>query len=956
MCFCAPRLHALSAAALPMLLLLLALGSPHEAWAGPPEYTPLVPIPEPKDRVQLSRVYVRAGETGTLESLVSDVHQDAIAPDRPAILPADGLSAVEFHFFGAPRWLNRIETWSDAKSFEVEVLDMDETWRKFGTGPRETRPDGRVLVLGPDTYARGLRFRPTEAGDASGKVRLFDVSASFVSIDPDGARLGTLGSSFVYHGNWANQYPGAGNDLSVCDNDENSLVADLDAADDVWDTNTHGNYNSWEEHFKREDLGGTNSDHVDIADLAYFVGHGSHTTDDYWGGDRRTIFFGDSDHDSQHLEPGEARHAWGNGELEWVGLSACKPMVDCDLWYHAMDGAHLVLGWRTNMKDVNFGNYFGGYMVDKGAHDSAKKIKTSWWDAAEETHGWDYKAYIVGETEAMGNDYLWGEGSVNADPTHNGYYHWWSYETCGFPCIGSAEEFATPGFLPPTLGAGWPGTAPTDPIVISSPNGGGIPVTIDRALLDQPAGTSMPIYNVIPAVVDTPRVRLMANRICQTEGVLCQGDIGPGDSFEMNLIDGAYELRVCSHTGAVRYEDTGKWLNWLTSPPQLPDGSQVVARAENTLQAWGMRPPDAMVARVDKIMQGGRVDDESGMAHDDPAFTYGIAKRVDYTRMLGSFPVVGPGGNMSVTIGPNAQIQRVFQGAWRPLVQGPAVNTIPLTSVLQALSTRGSDATVDGINPIVYSIQVDSWQLGYYEYGCGTLQSSVRPIYILNCTMSETPTGQTPQVTTQDQIRMWAEALPPTGMILSPPDGTCIPPGGQVCLSGSATGGVAPLQISWEDDLGNLLGTGPNLCANLSLPPAGHTVDDTTRTVEMTVTDALGHVGHAAIRICLRGGLVDAGTLQVDAGPLLRSAYPNPALGTTAFAFELSQAGRCRLEIYDARGRLVAVPLDAIRDAGAQRVRWDGLESGGSPAASGVYFARLSSLGRMSSLSFVLQR
>ena len=55
----------------------------------------------------------------------------------------------------------------------------------------------------------------------------------------------------------------------------------------------------------------------------------------------------------------------------------------------------------------------------------------------------------------------------------------------------------------------------------------------------------------------------------------------------------------------------------------------------------------------------------------------------------------------------------------------------------------------------------------------------------------------------------------------------------------------------------------------------------------------------------------------------------------------LPRAGQVRLEIFDARGRLVRTLLNASAPAGAGSLVWNGGDTAGRPVASGVYHLRL---------------
>ncbi|HXV12710.1 MAG TPA: choice-of-anchor D domain-containing protein [Candidatus Krumholzibacteria bacterium] len=69
---------------------------------------------------------------------------------------------------------------------------------------------------------------------------------------------------------------------------------------------------------------------------------------------------------------------------------------------------------------------------------------------------------------------------------------------------------------------------------------------------------------------------------------------------------------------------------------------------------------------------------------------------------------------------------------------------------------------------------------------------------------------------------------------------------------------------------------------------------------------------------------------------------PNPFNPVTTIAYDLPRASRVRLAIYDVRGREVRALIDANQPSGSHEVRWDGRDARGVPAASGVYFYRLS--------------
>ena len=91
---------------------------------------------------------------------------------------------------------------------------------------------------------------------------------------------------------------------------------------------------------------------------------------------------------------------------------------------------------------------------------------------------------------------------------------------------------------------------------------------------------------------------------------------------------------------------------------------------------------------------------------------------------------------------------------------------------------------------------------------------------------------------------------------------------------------------------------------------------------------------------------ISVATVSVgDLGPvthsLLSAPSPNPSRGPVTLPYALANAGHARITIHDLAGRTIATVLDAPVAAGAGRVTWNGRRPDGTPAPTGVYFARL---------------
>jgi hypothetical protein len=69
----------------------------------------------------------------------------------------------------------------------------------------------------------------------------------------------------------------------------------------------------------------------------------------------------------------------------------------------------------------------------------------------------------------------------------------------------------------------------------------------------------------------------------------------------------------------------------------------------------------------------------------------------------------------------------------------------------------------------------------------------------------------------------------------------------------------------------------------------------------------------------------------------ISGVHPNPFNASVDMEFNLRERGAAKVDVYDLRGRQIAVILDRVLDAGAYVATWDGLDLAGRPAPSGTY-------------------
>jgi choice-of-anchor C domain-containing protein len=101
-------------------------------------------------------------------------------------------------------------------------------------------------------------------------------------------------------------------------------------------------------------------------------------------------------------------------------------------------------------------------------------------------------------------------------------------------------------------------------------------------------------------------------------------------------------------------------------------------------------------------------------------------------------------------------------------------------------------------------------------------------------------------------------------------------------------------------------------------------------------------------------GPVTIPPIQKSAQFLLKASYPNPFNPSTTIPYVIPETAFTRLAIYDAQGRLVKKLVNGIKQKGEHKTVWNGISDRGKEAASGIYFVRLESRGRVRTHKIVL--
>lgn len=872
---------------------------------------------DPNNRLTASRVW--RGLPGATVAAGDFAAPATDGSSATAVTIAAG-EVLEFQFIGAPRWLSVVTVQTDALQWRVDVRGLDGQWTMFGAGSSRAA-DHSVTVTGEALQAVSVRFVPVAAQPASSAVRLAEIAARFSYHDPDD--VGRAAAGDTYHSDWVNHYSGDTNDLTKCDDDSRDLRDALQ--NHSWTTWEHTETNAHEAHFKSTVIGtGDNNDHADNADLAYFSGHGSSSTVDpvYTGTALGSMLLDDETHDDATLVPSDMDDSWGNGEMEWLISTSCRTLrgEGRPYWKWGMEGVHLLCGSDSSIADQSYGEVLGDELIDNGIFDSPITVKQSWFDAMEEWNGGHDVAVVQGETSVMGTDYIWGEGSVAADPVVDNTSFVWLYD------VGATAPSRGQFPVAPRL---------RDPVRIRATGPAAWTVRIDRADLERPAAAQMPVWNVVPRTVDSLYVRNLSNHVCSVYGQLCATDIGSGASNELTSIQGPYQLRVRTETGGFSLTDVSNWMAVRAIPPQLLTGQAALTQADLILTQLNVKPADATATGVSYLWQRGENATGPGsLAAGDTSFA--IATKVSFTRRVGTgegYPVFGPGASISVTMGNNGALQRIFGRGWRQLSQGAPASILPLGSLLPALSALGNGALLDPVRQPMDSLVITSWDLGYFEPGCREAVSALRPTYRLHCICYEGTT------TFAADFSMYADALPLDATILTPVEGFTVPPGSTVCFSGSANGGTPPYNAEWVHDDGEIY-AGWMWCRALGMPSDPHSNQDSVRTMTLRVTDNRGAVAESKVHVRL--ATVTAAALDdgVQAG---MGFQPVPSRlqegGTIAFRLpEGAARGPVSLRLVDPSGRIVRTLFEGQPRDAVTAVRWHRTEARGRTLAAGVYW------------------
>jgi hypothetical protein len=520
-------------------------------------------------------------------------------------------------------------------------------------------------------------------------------------------------STREYGDEWVNDYPsGVGlSDLSQTDDDARGLGNQLASAGWTWRFD-YGNGYAWEEDWKRSGSGGTEYNYVDTVDMAYFSGHGS-STGFYVG-------VGGNTHDDSQVTYSDCYMAWGDGDADWVGISACNVLDDPHLgdWAWCMNKLHLILGFKTTMADTAHGVYFGDYLR------RGYNMRDAWFLASDRSQPAGKIARILAEEDSHFYDKL---ANHTGGDTWDDDYYWSDHKVgCEPPRQVNIEQLngTMPVFMTPPLSlaereAKWDNL------------GSAFGVTTTRTLKMAP-------YGLGP---------MQDNEIWSS----------PDGQLQMDASSGLYAYADRDDIWVSASQKAAASVQGYRVQVTQDDARQI---AEQFLISNDLMPADAHFYEVVADTQtGGEHTRATGLASEGALQSENLVWQVVYSRVISytppsaagvqeplEFSVVGPGAKLKVYVPTEAVlVQGVAQtptvvggvGGWRAVggQSAAAVRTVEILSYDQILKLFNDlEPTVAlGHVPVVFETrEVISYTIGEYEHPLGTGQDQLIPVYILD--------------------------------------------------------------------------------------------------------------------------------------------------------------------------------------------------------------------------------
>ena len=153
----------------------------------------------------------------------------------------------------------------------------------------------------------------------------------------------------------------------------------------------------------------------------------------------------------------------------------------------------------------------------------------------------------------------------------------------------------------------------------------------------------------------------------------------------------------------------------------------------------------------------------------------------------------------------------------------------------------------------------------------------------------------------------------------------------------------------------NLYMDGSVVNGSTLIPEATYTQTDIANGNHVWVVTAVYDGGESAPSNVFQSN-VDATPNQIPTVTTLSGNYPNPFNPTTTISYSINSNSKVTLDIYNIRGQKIRTLVNENQMANTYNVVWDGKDSAGKTAASGVYFYKLTAGRYVSTKKMILMK
>ncbi len=602
--------------------------------------------------------------------------------------PETGSLAVTLHFFpsvnedGAPDFAF-IKVSNDPHLADVP-------WQPFTTTlPWTIAPD-------PET---NLAIVYATFQDAAGNVMPY-TTADAILYNPEltsepGEVIGADDASLEVGTWWISDYPPPGPslaDVRSARQDGRGLQTILTASASVASVNLTGPWttswslgatNSNRRQWQRAERGGLEQRFVDAGDLAYFAGQGR----------PGALGFVNRQGDLERLTPLDGLQSYGDGDLEWMALTASRALdpATTRAWAATMRGLRLLMGFESTRADLPLGIALGRYLR------LGYTLPQAWLKAADRLQPAGTTVQVIAERPEYLNDMSDAHAAeTTVDDAFCALHH----------SVGQPLELAHLAGV---------GQLPTLPL----------------------------------AQLTAPELQDWLLYLAETFGVPTHNPILDTATGTVVSQDGRLEVDI--HSGAYHYSDLDALWRWQ----EPPAGSRALTPAEaqqlaqDYLEQHGLLPLGIEVDRVlaDTVTCGNKLGENAVAARVVNLAAYQViftrAINVPLPEMEIALPVLGPGGAVKVYVSSYTMegmttadhivgVIGVHTAASEGRAQAATVQLLTPQQIA-ALAADGELAALVALNPPALEEdaqrQVVGSSLGYWQGPLGWEQNELIPIY-----------------------------------------------------------------------------------------------------------------------------------------------------------------------------------------------------------------------------------